>query len=232
MVIGDDELTTEEFTRSPEYYLNFLLEIIDKDLRRDPGVTPDDYFNAYADYWRYYVGLNVIPAVGTAKVPIKGCNWKKYQDNQISEEQHNEWKKNNAFRDGMAVIAGKVFHRKDLNGYYFAGVDADNLLAITELLTRNGKTLTTEEKAQKTLADQHNDKERIHFYVYTVGVQLRDKTSDIGKPGFDTTKLPAFEVKASSKFLLFVAPSPHKTSGIRRIIGTYTPITLELQCNN
>jgi putative DNA primase/helicase len=223
-------MTSEEIVHEPQYYLERLLCIGGYKQEGGGVVVSTNFFNAFADYWRYYIGVNVIPAVGKPKVPIKGCFWRNYQDTPISEEQHNQWKKDNAFRDGMAVIAGKVYHRKDLVDYYFAAVNADNQLAICELLTRKGNTLSVEQIAQKTIVDQHNDKDRLHFYMYTVGVQLRDKASDKGKLGLSAadsmSKLPAFEVKASSNFLIFPAPCPHKTSGRRSIIGTYTPITL------
>ena len=66
----------------------------------------------------------------------------------------------------------------------------------------------------------------MHFFVYTIGQKLRDKTSDIGKPGMDVTTKPSFEVHASSKFLLYVAPGMHAKSGRRLIVGTYTPAVL------
>ena len=202
------ETTVNDFGKivhEPQYYLERLLCIGGYKQEGDGGggVVSTHFFNAFADYWRYYIfGVNVIPAVGKPKYQIKGCFWRNYQDTPISEEQHNQWKKDSAFRDGMAVIAGKVYHRKDLDDYYFQAVDADNQLAIYELLTRKENNLSVEQIAQKTIVDQHNDKDRLHFYMYTVGVQLRDKTSDKGKLGLSAadsmSKLPAFEVKASS----------------------------------
>ncbi len=65
-------------------------------------------FNKSADYWRYVIGVNVIPAKSREKVTY--TTWKKsgYQDNPISEEQHNAWKQARAFDDGMGVMTGKV----------------------------------------------------------------------------------------------------------------------------
>jgi hypothetical protein len=47
-----------------------------------------NFFNTWADYWRYIIGVNVIPADGIYKRSYE--EWKKYQHNPISEEQHEE----------------------------------------------------------------------------------------------------------------------------------------------
>jgi hypothetical protein len=220
-------MVVEEET-NPQVYLDTLLRMVK--VWNTPDVNPEwkdqDYYNAWSDYWRYYIGVNVIPAIGTAKVPRKGCLWGQYQDAPIPKWQHDKWKQENAFIDGMAVIAGKVWHREDLEGYFFAGVDADNQKAIDELLSKNGQTLTVQVFSEKTIVDQTDDKGRIHFYIYTIGHQLASKTSDVGKPGIDPFQIPCFEIKASSSFLLYVAPNMHQKSGRRVILGSYTPVVL------
>jgi hypothetical protein len=63
--------------------------------------------NDYADFWRYEVGLNVIPADTRNKRPKIG--WSIFKtDRPISEELHNYWKKIDMFKDGMMIIAGQV----------------------------------------------------------------------------------------------------------------------------
>jgi hypothetical protein len=96
----------------PQFYLDYLLECIQKYTRQE--ITEKEYSNAWADYWRYYIGVNVIPAVGRAKVPVKDCLWNLYQNAPISQEQHNQWKSNGLFINGNAVVVGKVWHRPDL----------------------------------------------------------------------------------------------------------------------
>lgn len=79
-------------------------------------LPPLDNYNGWADYHRYQIGVNVIPADTKNKKPT--VEWVQYQDNPISEWQHEKWKSENAFSRGMAVIAGKVWHRQDKKDYY------------------------------------------------------------------------------------------------------------------
>ena len=65
-----------------------------------------NFFNTWADYWRYIIGVNVIPADGISTSDSYE-EWKKFQQNPVSEEQHEEWKRLNAFDKGMAIIPGK-----------------------------------------------------------------------------------------------------------------------------
>lgn len=139
-------------TVTAKYYLDHLSECIQKHTLEE--ITQKEYSNAWADYWRYYIGVNVIPAVGRAKVPTKDCRWSLYQDAPILQEQHDQWKNSGLFIEGMAIIVGKVWHRPDLDGYYLAGIDVDNLVAMQELLTSpSGKTTTLEQFSQVTLVE-------------------------------------------------------------------------------
>lgn len=209
-----------------QYYLDQLLSLV-KNYEHRSVLTREEIielFNAWADYWRYYVGVNVIPAISRIKQPI--VEWKVYQDAPVPAEVHNEWKDKALFKDGMVLMMGKVWHRKDLENYYINGIDADNLSAINELLTRNGSTMTPEQFAKNTVVEQHKDIEKMHVYLYTKGKPLRDKRSDIGRPGMDVETIPAFEVKTSGKSLMCPSPSLHKSGHPWQILGTYTPITL------
>ena len=49
--------------------------------------------NEYADFWRYEIGVNVIPANSKQKIPL--TKWTEYQNNPIPKEIHDEWKKEN-----------------------------------------------------------------------------------------------------------------------------------------
>ena len=111
----------------------------------DNGTDPADTFypknfTDWADFWRYVIGVNVIPADTRKKVTYE--KWSDWQDKPISEELHNEWKAQNAFSKGMAIIVGKVWHREDKKELYFTFIDTDNLKAIESICTRNGKTIT------------------------------------------------------------------------------------------
>ena len=109
--------------------------------------------NGWADFWRYCIGVNVIPADTWNKRTF--VEWKQWQEQPIPEALHKEWKEKNAFKDGIAIIVGRVWHRADRLGYYLAAIDADNLKAMGELCMREGKRLTLAELAQKTLVEQH-----------------------------------------------------------------------------
>ena len=181
-------------------------------------------FNEWADFWRYNLGVNVIPANSRRKRPL--VNWKEFQDKPIPEGLHNQWKNHSSFDNGIAIILGKVWHRNDRQDYYLNCIDVDNLKAIQELFTRNGKATTIEEFSKKTIIEQHRDNpNRLHLYVYTVGIPLRNKSSDVGRlsDNVDPDTIPAFEVKASSHLLSFCCPGIHKDGHKVEIIGTREP---------
>src|SRR5215213_1197467 len=91
------------------------------------GLSIDDY-NGWADFWRYDIGVNVIPA--DTKNKSTYVKWSEWQNKAIPEEQHNKWKDENAFSNGIALILGRVWHNKEKVGLYLNGIDADNLKAI------------------------------------------------------------------------------------------------------
>ena len=184
--------------------------------------------NEWADFWRDDIGMNVIPAISRDKKPI--VFWKEFQTKPIPQEIHNQWKNQGLFENGMALIMGKIWHRSDRSDYYLACIDIDNQKAIQELFTRNGKQLlSTDEFATKTIVEQHKDNpNRLHFYVYTVGKHLRNKSSDIGHlaEDVDPESIPCFEVKATSGLLSFPCPGIHKDGYPIEILGTREPVVL------
>jgi putative DNA primase/helicase len=125
-----------------------------------------EYHNSYADYWRYEIGVNVILA--QTKLKKTSIKWMQYQNAPIPESQHTAWKNSGAFLDGMAIIAGKVWHRADKVGQYFTLIDLDKREAIQEFCIINGKSLSLEEIAEKFIVEQHtDDKTRAHIYFYS-----------------------------------------------------------------
>ena len=88
--------------------------------------------NAWADWWYHTIGINVIPAHTKKKKTF--VEWKQWQTEPIPEELHNQWKQENKFADGMAIIVGKVW-RSNHAGEYLIFVDLDNLKAIEEFCT-------------------------------------------------------------------------------------------------
>jgi hypothetical protein len=134
-------------------------------MSRDFRYPPLDDYNAWADFWRYNIGVNVILADTLNKTT--SIPWVVWQNKPIPEEVYNEWKATGAYNKGMAVILGKVWHNKDKFGLYLNGIDADNLKAIEELCTRNGESISLNEFAEWTLVEQHSDDiNRAHIYVY------------------------------------------------------------------
>ena len=119
-----------------------------------------------ADYWRHNIGVNVIPADTRNK--MTNNRWKRYQNSPIPQWQHDQWIKDGAFAKGMAIIQGRTWYRKGKLGQYLICLDADKREAIDEICTRNGKTVSLQELAQKFLVDQHKDNpDKAHIYFYS-----------------------------------------------------------------
>lgn len=182
----------------------------------------DTPFNQWADFWRNEVGVNVIPADTKNKRTYE--KWSIWQNEGISDEQHEDWKRRKAFDKGMAILSGKVYHRKDFEDYNLCFIDLDNQKAIDEVCNVFGaKELT--ELAQITIVEQHSDDEsKAHVYFYTQ-YPLKKKSSDAirYKDKINGNDVPAIEVKCSGDGIAYCTPSPHKDGNNYEIIGTNTP---------
>lgn len=178
-------------------------------------------FNGWADYWRYTIGVNVIPADTRNKTT--SISWGQYQDSAIPSEQHEQWKTEDAFRNGMAVIAGKVWHNHAKKELYLAFVDLDNLRAIDEFAVNGLKRL-----AQHVIVEQHDDdRSKAHIYFYTTK-PLPKKSSDKVDPKLTqkllNDEIPAIEVKGLGKHgIAYCTPSLHKNNRPCEILGTLEP---------
>lgn len=181
--------------------------------------------NDWADFWRYNIGVNVIPA----DTQHKGTNirWFEWQDKPIPEELYSEWKSIGAFNKGIAIILGKIWHNKQKSGLYVNGIDADNLKAIEEICIRDNKTISLAQLAQWTLVEQHlDDSTRMHVLVYSHQpfAKKSSQNSHLGSK-IDSNEIPAIEVKGlGSHGILFVTPSIHKNGCPYQIIGTCEPV--------
>jgi P4 family phage/plasmid primase-like protien len=145
-----------------------------------------EYYNAWADFWRYNIGVNVIPA--QTKLKKTSVKWSQYQNASIPEWQHTAWKNNGAFLEGMAIIAGKVWHKADKAGQYFTLIDLDKREAIQEFCNINVKQISLEEIAEKFIVEQHlDDKNRAHIYFYSP-IPFVKKSAD-SKTGIETKGL-------------------------------------------
>ena len=122
--------------------------------------------NEWAEFWRYDIGVNVIPADTRRKVTYE--SWAEWQDKPISEELYNEWKASGAFNNGIAIIIGKVWHNPHKTGLYLIGIDLDNRKAIEEICSRNGNTISLLQLSQWTLVEQHlDDPSKAHVLIYS-----------------------------------------------------------------
>jgi P4 family phage/plasmid primase-like protien len=177
---------------------------------------PLDDYNGWADFWHYNIGVNVIPADTQNKTT--SIPWAPWQNKPIPEEVHNEWKATGAFNKGMAIIVGKVWHREDKKELYLTFIDIDKIQAINEICSRNGKDITLEQMAQKTLVEQHKDNlEKAHMYFY----------SPVPFPNKGPDALIGIEVKGLGKHgLAFCCPSIHQAGHPYEIIGTTEPVIL------
>ena len=177
---------------------------------------PLDDYNGWADFWRHNIGVNVIPADTRNKTT--SIPWSSWQNKPIPEEDHNEWKATGAFNKGMAIIVGKVWHREDKKELYLTFIDIDKIQAINEICSRNGKDITLEQMAQKTLVEQHKDNlGKAHMYFYSP-VPFSNKGPDA---------LIGIEVKGLGEHgLAFCCPSIHQAGHPYQIIGTTQPVIL------
>ncbi|WP_458718827.1 bifunctional DNA primase/polymerase [Candidatus Nitrosocosmicus sp. R] len=176
------------------------------------------------DFWFYTIGVNIIPAVSTNKIPK--VKWTEWQDKPIPDEVYEDWKKSGDFNDGCAIIAGMIW-RGEYKGKFLTCIDIDNALGIKEFLSKFGKVDTLEMIAEKTIVEQHLDaKDKSHIY-FIVEKPLSKKSGIGGPNNFGKTDIPAIEVKSEGKHgIIFCSPSVHKNGAPYQIIGTSTPTVL------
>jgi P4 family phage/plasmid primase-like protien len=174
--------------------------------------------NDWADFWFYLIGVNVITADTKNKKTYE--NWLPWQDEPISEEEHELRNKNGEYNKGIAIIPGLIW-RGPYKGKYLVAIDLDNKKAIEEFC-RDG----LEELKQKTLVEQTSNPEKMHIY-FIVEREIPNKASDKSNTEIlkkiNANEIPALEVKSNGKGIMFCANSPHQKDGNYRIIGTLKP---------
>lgn len=182
--------------------------------------------NDWADFWRFDIGVNVIPADTKRKVTYE--SWAEWQDKPIPEELHNEWKASGAFNNGIAIILGKVRHNPHKSGLFLVGIDLDNQKAIEEICNHNGNTISLLQLSQWTLVEQHlDDLSKAHVLLYSrkpFPKKSSDTHSELSDK-LDSNEIPAIEVKGlGSHGILFVSPSVHQNGTPYQILGTLEPV--------
>lgn len=188
-------------------------------------MTKTRTINEWADFWRYDIGVNVIPANTKYKKPIVA--WTEWQSKPIPKEIHEQWKREKQFDNGMAIVAGKIWHSSIKEGLYLCAIDCDNKKAIEELMP-NGVL----EYARKTLIEMHpDDSNKCHIYFYTTK-PVPKKSSDATNPKqseqLKNNEIPALEVKGDGKHgIMYVTPSVHKNGTRYQILEEEHPVLLD-----
>ena len=177
-----------------------------------------------ADFFRNTIGVNTIPATTQEKTVY--ISWSTWQSQSISEEQHKEWKDNNSFDKGIAIIPGRIW-RGAYEGQYLVAIDCDNKKAIDEICNVLGfKDII--ELSNWTIVERHEDApNKAHIYIRSTK-PFKKKSSDKVNTDLankiDVNDIPAIEVKGSGEHgIMFVSPSMHKDGYPYKIIGTKIP---------
>jgi hypothetical protein len=194
------------------------------------GIPPLENHNAWADFWYYEIGVNVIPAHTQKKKTF--VEWKPWQLGPIPEELHDQWKRENKFADGMAIILGKV-HRGEHIGEYLIFIDLDNLKAIEEFCSKNGQTYSLKQIAENYIVEQHPDNtNKAHIFFYSE-IHFPKKSSDTNVVGKKNDLVPAIEVKGMGNHgIAYCTPSIHKNGQRYQILGTRKPVKLSEDAAN
>ena len=109
-----------------------------------------DNANKAADYWYHIIGANVIPADTKIKKAWILKSWSRYQSSPVPLEVFEGWKELGLFAYGIGVVLGLLW-RGGKAGKYLNLVDADNLLAIQEICTRDGsRTISRADSSRAT----------------------------------------------------------------------------------
>jgi hypothetical protein len=152
--------------------MRFSLKVASNNINNIGKPLDKDYANQVADYNRKTLGLNIIPADTLSRGNYPP--WKQFQHEPITDSQHEKWKDDGDYCNGLARMHGRVWHRPDLvaDTYWFS-FDADNQAAI-EFLCKSFRAAldkdytSKEDLAQDFLVEFHADApDRMHLSGYT-----------------------------------------------------------------
>ena len=166
--------------------------------------------NKWADFWHYQIGVNVIPADTENKETYE--NWLQWQDKPISDELHEQRKRNGEYNKGIAIVTGPIWRGKN-KGKYLNGIDCDNKKAIEKICTKDDKAIPLEELAKWTIVEQHKDNpDKAHIYLMSTKPFKNKSSTAINQKlvnGINDNEVPVIEVKCEKR-IMFVSPSMHR----------------------
>jgi Bifunctional DNA primase/polymerase, N-terminal len=178
--------------------------------------------NEWAEFWRYKIGANTVPA-NTKLKGVKGQEnkvfktlWKRFQNSPLTEAEFQKQLDNHEYDNGIAVMAGKTWHNPERVDERLIEIDIDNLRGKEEFLTdEDGKVRSVEEAAKKWMIEQHETApNRLHLYF----------RAPRGIPNKAPDEVLGIEVKAEGEHgVTFCANSPHPNGDQYEIIGTNEP---------
>ena len=187
--------------------------------------SENEWYNSWADYWRYVIGVDPILANTRNKTPL--VHWTEFQNDDVPEELHIQWKEEGKFRNGLAIILGKI-RRGKYSGYYLNLIDADNRKALDEIRSRDGKMISMQDLAKWTIVEQHRDNpDRAHIFILSTRPFVKKSSCPADNNKFQkisSDAIPVIEVKGQSDALAYVTPSIHKNGHFYQILGTLLPI--------
>ncbi len=194
------------------------------------SVPPLTDYNGWARFWYSIIGANVIPAKTRIKKTF--VKWTPYQDEPVPRETFEEWIRNDEFKDGMALVLGRVW-RGEYEGKYLIFIDLDNLKAVDEFCTMNdGQTYNLKQIAGQYIVEQHKDDENKAHILFYSDIPFTKKDSDANSiDDFDTrfrnNEVPALEIKGlGGHGIVYCTPSIHKNGHHYEIIGVQIPEVL------
>jgi len=171
--------------------------------------------NEWARFW-YATGGIPIPSDGINKKPIIE-SWKYLQNGVLSKEQFEKWLSEDAYKNGIQVIVGKILNNFAKKGFYLNCIDLDNEAAIKAFLNLFGPGATLEKLATRFIIEQHADKTKAHVFVYSNRPfkRLKYLINDANA----NTNTPKIEILSDGKDIVVVSNSPHANGSRRELLS-------------
>ncbi|MGI8720558.1 MAG: hypothetical protein ACR2KF_08560 [Nitrososphaeraceae archaeon] len=168
--------------------------------------------NEWAKWWRD-AGSIPIPSDAVNKRPLVS-EWKPLQNGILLDSQFEKWLTEDAYKNGIQIVAGKILGNFAKKGFYLNCIDLDGEAAIKEFLALFGPGATLEKLTQEFIVEQHADKTKAHVFIYTNTRPLK-RLKYIVKDA----NTPKLDILAGGKDLVVVTNSPHKNGSRRELLS-------------